>query len=164
MNLSSAPTISGKKRWLGLAAWFLVSFSASSMGVLFRPGEWYAGLVKPTWNPPSWLFAPVWTTLYALMAIAAWLVWLRGGFAAQRRPLLLFLAQLALNAAWTPLFFGLHQPALAFVEILVLWAAIIATLFAFSRVHRGAGALLVPYLAWVSFAAALNFTLWQLNR
>ena len=94
---------------------------------------------------------------------AATAVWQRGGWAAQRRPLVLFVVQLGLNAAWTPLFFGAHLPALAFGEIVLLWIAIAATLVAFCPVHRLAGWLLVPYLAWVSFAAVLNFTLWQLN-
>ncbi len=127
------------------------------------PGEWYASLRKPSWNPPGWIFGPVWTALYAMMAVAAWLVWRRGGFAAQRRPLGWFLAQLALNAAWTPLFFGLHWPGVAFAEIVLLWLAIVATLAAFRRVSRTATLLLVPYLLWVTFATVLNFTLWRLN-
>jgi tryptophan-rich sensory protein len=98
-----------------------------------------------------------------MMAVAAWLVWRHGGWAAQRRPLGLFLAQLALNAAWTPLFFGLHWPGVAFFEIVLLWLAIAATIAAFRPVSRAAMGLLMPYLAWVSFAAALNFTLWRLN-
>ena len=127
------------------------------------PGEWYAALKKPAWNPPAWIFGPVWTSLYTMMAVAAWLVWQRGGFVSQRRPLMLFLAQLALNAAWTPLFFGLHLPGLAFAEILLLWVTIAATLTAFRGVCHAASWLLAPYLAWVSFAAALNFALWRLN-
>jgi tryptophan-rich sensory protein len=130
---------------------------------MFPPGEWYAQLRKPTWNPPGWIFGPVWTALYTMMAIAAWLVWRRGGFAVRRVSLGLFLLQLLLNALWSPLFFGLHNPALAFVEIVMLWLAILATLLAFWKVRRGVGLLLAPYLAWVSFAAVLNFTLWRLN-
>ena len=98
-----------------------------------------------------------------MMAVAVWLVWQRGGFVAHRRSLALFLIQLVLNAAWTPLFFGLHQPGFAFAEMVVLWLAIAATLAAFWPVNRAAAWLLVPYLAWVSFAAALNLALWRLN-
>jgi translocator protein len=146
-----------------LAGWLMLCFSAASLGAFFMPGEWYATLKKPAWNPPGWLFGPVWSALYTMMAVAAWLVWKRGGFAAQCRPLALFLVQLALNAAWTPLFFGLHWPGLAFAEIVLLWMAIAATLAAFRSVSRAAVWLLAPYLAWVSFAAFLNFTLWRLN-
>ena len=146
-----------------LAGWLVLCFSAASLGAFFMPGEWYTTLKKPSWNPPGWIFGPVWSALYSMMAVAAWLVWKRGGFAAQRRPLALFLAQLVLNAAWTPLFFGLHWPSIAFAEITLLWLAIAATLAAFRPVSRIAAWLLAPYLAWVSFAAALNFTLWRLN-
>lgn len=141
----------------------LLCFAGSAVGALFMPGEWYAALNKPAWNPPGWIFGPVWTALYAMMALAAWLVWQQGGFAVQRRPLGLFLLQLALNALWTPLFFGLHQPGLAFVGIILLWLAILATLLTFWRVSRAAAWLLVPYLAWVSFATVLNGTIWRLN-
>lgn len=146
-----------------LVGWVLLCFAAAALGGLSMPGEWYASLRKPSWNPPGWVFGPVWTALYAMMAVAAWLVWKRGGFAAQRRPLALFLGQLALNAAWTPLFFGLKQPGWAFAEIVLLWLAIAATLAAFRPASRAAAWLLAPYLAWVSFAATLNFTLWRLN-
>lgn len=127
------------------------------------PGEWYASLKKPSWNPPGWIFGPVWSALYTMMGIAAWLVWKSGGWAAQRRPLILFLVQLILNAIWTPLFFGLHQPGIAFAEILILWLGIAATLKAFRPVNTVAAWLLVPYLIWVSFASVLNGTLWRLN-
>jgi tryptophan-rich sensory protein len=147
----------------GLCGWLLACFAAAAMGGLFMPGEWYASLKKPSWNPPGWIFGPVWSALYAMMSVAAWLVWKRGGFVVQRRPLALFLAQLVLNAAWTPLFFGLHRPGAAFAEILLLWLAIAWTIAAFWRVHRVAAWLLAPYLAWVGFAAVLNGTLWRLN-
>ena len=147
----------------GFAVWLLLCFSAAALGGLFMPGEWYAQLRKPAWNPPSWIFGPVWTALYFMMAVAAWLVWLRGGFAAQRKALGFFLLQLSLNAAWSPLFFGLHNPGLAFAEIIALWLALLGTLIVFWQTHRAAAALLLPYLAWVTFAAALNFTLWRLN-
>jgi translocator protein len=152
------------RKGLGLAGWQLLSFAAAAFGSLFQPGEWYAQLRKPAWNPPNWIFGPVWTALYTMMAVAAWLVWSRGGFAAQRVPLGLFLLQLLFNTAWSALFFGLRNPGLAFAEIILLWLAIIGTLIAFWNAHRVAAVLLLPYLAWVTFAAVLNFTLWQLNR
>jgi tryptophan-rich sensory protein len=160
---ASLPQIRPVRQFLALAGWLLLCFVPATFGGLFMPGEWYASLRKPAWNPPGWAFGPVWTALYTMMAVAAWLVWRCGGFAAQRRALALFLIQLALNAAWTPLFFGLRQPGLAFAEILLLWLAIAATLAAFRPVNRIAGWLLVPYLAWVSFAAVLNLALWRLN-
>ena len=162
---SEARTHSGArlKSALALAGWLALCFSAAALGAFFMPGEWYAGLKKPVWNPPGWIFGPVWTGLYTMMAVAAWLVWQRVGFGSQRRPLTLVLVQLALNAGWTPLFFGLHWPGIAFAEIALLWLAIAATLTAFRRVSRAAGWLFAPYLAWVTFAAALNFALWRLN-
>jgi len=152
-----------RSRWLGLVAWLALSFGAAATGALFAPGEWYASLRKPSWNPPGWVFGPVWTALYVAMAVAAWRVWLQDGSPARRRALRAFLAQLGLNALWTPLFFGLHRPGVAFAEIVLLWLAIAWTIAAFRLVHRAAAWLLAPYLAWVTFAAALNFTLWRLN-
>lgn len=163
MNPSSAPSSTTMRRWLALAGWVLLCFAAASLGGLFMPGAWFAALKKPAWNPPGWVFGPVWSVLYTMMAVSAWLVWQRGGFAAQRRPLRLFLAQLALNAAWTPLFFGLHRPGVALAEIILLWLAIAWTIVAFWPVQRSAAWLLTPYLAWVSFATVLNGTLWWLN-
>jgi translocator protein len=171
MNAPTDPTDAGRggkpsgiRSALALVGWLLACFAAAAIGGLFMPGEWYASLKKPSWNPPSWIFGAVWTALYTMMAFAAWLVWQRGGFAAQRRPLSLFLVQLALNAAWTPLFFGLHWPGVAFAEIVLLWLAILATLVAFRPVSRAAAGLLAPYLVWVSFATVLNFILWRLNQ
>ncbi len=149
---------------LVLGGWLALCFVASATGGLVSTDDWFAGLAKPSWNPPSWIFGPVWSLLYIQMAIAAWLVWRKGGFKAQGRPLGLFLVQWLLNALWTPLFFGMHRPGLAFAEICLLWVALLATVWAFWRVRRAAGVLLMPYLAWVSFAAVLNFTIWQLNR
>ena len=163
MSTSAPDFMRPARRWLALGGWLLLCFAAAAFGSLFMPGEWYASVKKPAWNPPGWVFGPVWTALYTMMAVAAWLVWRRGGWAAQRRPLTLFLVQLALNAAWTPLFFGLKQPGWAFTDIVLLWLAIGASLFAFRPVSRVAAWLLAPYLAWVSFAATLNFTLWRLN-
>ena len=123
----------------------------------------YQQLVRPDWAPPAWLFAPVWTVLYSLIGVAAWLVWRVGGFRAARTALTLFLVQLVVNALWSWLFFGWHLGGLALADILVLWVLIVATIVAFWRVAPLAGALLIPYLLWVSFAAALNHSVWQLN-
>ena len=149
---------------LALAGWLVLSFSAAAIGGFFMPGAWYAALKKPSWNPPNWIFGPVWTALYTTMAIAAWLVWKRGGFAGQRVALSLFLAQLLFNALWSPLFFGLRHPAVAFADIVLLWLALLGTVAAFWSARPIAGALLLPYLAWVTFASALNFALWRLNH
>lgn len=146
---------------LAFAGFIVVTFCAPALSVFIgMPGEWYAALSKPTWNPPPWLFGPAWTLLYTLMAIAAWMVWKRVGFG---KPLKLYFVQLALNAAWTPIFFGAHAMGWALVEIVVLWIAILMTLLSFRRVNTTAGWLFVPYLAWVTFATSLNFTLWRLN-
>jgi len=154
-----------RQQFLGLIGWFVLSFSASAIGAVasVQAGAFYARLAQPSWAPPSSVFGPVWTVLYALMAIAAWLVWRRGGVRANRSALSLFLLQLALNALWSWLFFAWHLGGLAFAEILVLWVLIVATLVSFWRVRPLAGALLIPYLLWVSFAVALNYSVWQLN-
>lgn len=149
---------------LVLLGWIVLTFLAPAAGFRARPGEWFRGLTKPAFNPPSWLFAPVWTALYILMAIAAWMVWRRGGWEEQALPLSLYLVQLILNAAWTPLFFGAHRIGLAFVEIVLQWCAIAATLISFSRVDRLAAWLFLPLLLWVTFALALNFEFWRKNR
>ena len=134
--------------------------------VFTRPSipTWYAHLTKPSWSPPNWIFGPVWTALYAMMAIAAWLVWLRRGDTDVTMALVLFGVQLALNIAWSAIFFGLHRPGAAFVEILLLWLAILAATVEFSTIARPAAWLMVPYLVWVSFASLLNGTLWRLNH
>ena len=158
------PTPSAGRSLAALAGWLLLTFSASATAVFVSTDGWYAGLAKPTWNPPDWIFGPAWTVLYALMAVAAWRVWLHGGWAMQKTALSLFVVQWALNALWTPLFFGLHQPGWALAEILVLMIAILATLRAFWQVDRPAGLLLLPYAAWVAFASVLNGAIWRLNR
>ena len=122
-------------------------------------GAFYQQLARPAWAPPGWFFAPVWTVLYAFMGVAAWLVWRRRAYG----PIALFVVQLSLNALWTWLFFAWRQGALSFVAILLLWALIAATMAAFWRVRRAAAALLAPYLAWVGFAAALTYAVWQRN-
>lgn len=145
-----------------LVVWVAISFVPAVIGAAFPAPDYYARLDRPSWAPPGWLFGPVWTALYALMGVAAWLVAKRGG-SGTRPALGLFGAQLALNAAWTPIFFGLRNPGLALVEIVVLWVAIAATVVAFLARRTAAGALLLPYLAWVSFAAVLNFEIWRRN-
>ena len=157
--------LSIQRQVVGLAGWLIVSFVAAAIGAAasIQASPFYAQLVRPEWAPPASLFGPVWTTLYVLMGIAAWLVWRVGGFHAARTALALFLAQLVLNALWSWLFFGWQLGALAFVDILLLWAMIVATLLAFWRIKPMAGVLLVPYLLWVSFASALNYSVWQLN-
>jgi tryptophan-rich sensory protein len=127
------------------------------------PGAWYASLAKPAWNPPDAIFAPMWTALYVLMAVAAWLVWRRAGFAGAGTALALFVIQLVLNALWSYLFFGLNRLDIAFLEIVILWLAILLVLVLFWREDWRAGALMIPYLVWVGFASCLNFALWRLN-
>ena len=153
------------KQILGLVGWLVVSFIAAGIGAAasVQAGPFYAELVRPEWAPPGWVFGPVWTALYVLMGVAAWLVWRVGGFRAAKLALTLFLVQLALNALWSWLFFGWHLGALAFTDVLLLWVMIVATLIAFWRIKPLAGALLVPYLLWVSFASVLNYSVWQLN-
>jgi len=145
---------------LGLAGFVLITFCAPLLGVFAKPDLWYAALDKPAWNPPAWIFGPVWSLLYLLMAVAAWLVWKREGW---NRVLIFYFIQLALNAAWTPIFFGAHELGWALAEIILLWLAILLTMRGFFQVSKPAGWLLAPYLAWTAFAAFLNFTLWRMN-
>jgi benzodiazapine receptor len=149
----------------GLAAWLLLAFAAAAIGGIasIDAASFYRLLARPAWSPPAGLFGPVWTLLYLMMGIAAWLVWRDRGFRGARTALVLFLIQLAANALWSWLFFAWRQGAWAFIEILALWALVLATLVAFWRVRPLAGALLAPYLAWVSFAAALCYSIWRLN-
>jgi tryptophan-rich sensory protein len=152
---------------LGLLVFLVVCFAAAGIGgVVTTPkiGTWYATLAKPSWNPPDWVFGPVWSALYCCMAVDAWLVWRQGGASGAKVPLTLFAVQLALNVLWSCIFFGLEKPGLAFVEVLTLWLAIAATMIVFWQRSVIAGILFVPYLAWVSFASFLNFTIWRLNE
>jgi benzodiazapine receptor len=155
------------KRFGTYLVWILVSELAGVLGGLAtRPAipTWYATLVKPTWTPPGWVFGPVWITLYALMGIAAARVWIRHRrTSAGKRSLALFGAQLALNAMWSVVFFGLKAPGAALVVIVMLWATIFALILWWWRLERISAALLIPYLAWVSFATALNAAIWRLN-
>lgn len=165
ISLDDAARRTPARQALALGLFGLVCFLAAGLGSLFTTlsvGDWYVGLAKPSWNPPGWVFGPVWTALYAMMAIAGWLVWRRGG-PASWLALRWFAVQLALNVGWSAIFFGFQMPGLAVVEILALWLTIAATLVTSWRVSRSAGILLVPYLLWVSFAAVLNFAIWRLN-
>jgi benzodiazapine receptor len=153
-----------RKRSIGALVIFLViSFIPALLGLMFTPDAWYEGLVKPTLNPPNWIFGPVWTCLYTIMGISAWIVWLQRQTVPVQAAFVLFGIQLLLNGFWTYIFFGLKNPGLAFAEILMLWVAIACTLAAFWQKSRCAGLLLIPYLSWVSFAVYLNFELWRLN-
>lgn len=155
-----------RRPWIGLIVFLVICFAAAGIGSAVTTPQidgWYANLTKPSWNPPNWIFGPVWSTLYVAMAVAAWLVWRQSGIAAAKVPLALFGVQLALNTLWSCLFFGLENPGLAFTEVLLLWVAIAATMVTFWFRSKVAGLLFVPYLAWVTFAAFLNFTVWRLN-
>ncbi len=149
------------KRLLPGIVFLLLTFAVASFGALFLPGPWYAALEKPAWTPPGWIFGPVWTVLYVMIAMAAWLVWQRR--ARVDTALALWGAQLLLNGAWSWLFFGLERPGLALFDIVTLLVAIAATAIAFARISHVAALLFVPYFAWVAFATALNFAIWQLN-
>src|SRR5690606_7889145 len=150
----------------GFAFWLLLTFVAAAIGSVasMQAGSFYQQLVRPGWAPPGDVFGPVWTVLYALMAIAAWLVWrTAGSFAAARTAMTLYVVQLVLNALWSWLFFGWHMGGVALVGLLLLWLLIGATVMAFWRIRPLAGALMLPYWAWVTFAGFLNYAPWQLN-
>lgn len=150
---------------LGLVAFLAASYAVAALGSLSMGdwSGWYAGLSKPSWTPPGALIGAVWSVLYGLIGVAGWLVW-RERSTHRRGALVAFGVQLALNLAWSWIFFGLRAPGLALVEILVLLAAILATIGLFAKVRRLAAGLLVPYAAWVAFASFLNATIWWLNR
>jgi benzodiazapine receptor len=153
------------RRLAGLLGWLGVSFAAAAIGgfASANAGDFYVRLIRPDWAPPGWLFGPVWTILYLLMGVSAWLVWRERGFRGAPVALGLFLAQLAANALWTWLFFAWRLGAVAFIEVLQLWVLILATTIAFWRIRPLAGALLLPYLGWVGFACALTLATWRLN-
>jgi tryptophan-rich sensory protein len=158
--------MSKTRQTLGLVVALAVTFAAAGVGAYFTGlsvDTWYQEIEKPSFNPPAWVFMPVWNVLFTLMAVAAWLVWRKEGGAEARLALGLYVGQLVLNVAWSALFFGARMPGAAFVELVVLWLAIVATTVAFFRKSVPAGVLLVPYLAWVTFAGVLNFTLWRMN-
>lgn len=145
-----------------LAATFLVAGVSTTFTISAIP-TWYASLAKPSFNPPDAVFGPVWTLLYTLMAIAAWLIWKRPDSLLRRAGLRMFGLQLALNFIWSLLFFRYHSIGVAFEEVLLLWLAILVTTGIFFRVSKAAGWMFVPYLGWVSFASVLNFAIWRLN-
>jgi benzodiazapine receptor len=158
--------MNGRRSALVLILFLAVCLGVSAVGaaVTVRSvATWYATLGKPAWSPPNWVFGPVWTLLYLMIAFAGWLVWRERGWSRGAVPLGLFAVQLALNAAWSPLFFGLRSPAAALVDIAALWIAIGATIVSFRRAVPLAALVLVPYWLWVSFATALNFAIWRLN-
>lgn len=153
--------------WIALAGFLLLCYGVAftaSMVTMPSVAGWYPGISKPSWTPPNWLFGPVWTALYTTMAVAAWLVWRRAGWDGARTALTLFFVQLALNWAWSFIFFGAKQTGWGAVEIVLLWATILATLLSFWPHSRVAGSLMIPYLAWVTYAAGLNVAIWSLNR
>lgn len=155
--------VSATRDVLGLSAFVLLCFGVSILGGIAAASalpEWYASLEKPSWNPPGWVFGPVWTLLYPMIAVSGWLVWRDGR---SRTAPLLFLLQLSLNAVWPWLFFARRRPDWAFAAIVALAAAIVATIVVFRRTNRAAARLLVPYLVWVLFAGALNLAIWRLN-
>jgi benzodiazapine receptor len=150
-----------------IALWVFIGlcFVAAMSGALFPPGAWHRNLAKPTWHPPNWLFAPAWMVLYGMIAVAAWLVWKQAdGFAGASLALTLWGVQLVFNAAWSGIFFGLKRMDLALIEVGALWLSILATIVAFWQISTGGALLMVPYLLWVTFAAALNYSMWSLNR
>ncbi len=155
------------RRWPALLVFIVVTFAAASIGALATNSSvatWYPTLAKPSWNPPGWVFGPVWSALYLMMATAAWRVSLHTENPERRSALTWFFVQLGLNALWSCLFFGLRRPGLAFAEILVLWSTLVIILIKFARLDRLAAVLWLPYLAWVTFASVLNGTVWWLNR
>jgi tryptophan-rich sensory protein len=153
--------------WISIVVSVVIAQAAGGIGGLFTSSKiptWYATLAKPSWQPPSWVFGPVWTTLYFLMGYASAMVWARRGQSSvATTALVVYGVQLVLNVLWSILFFGAESPMLAFICIVALWFAIVLTMVLFWRVSHTAAWLMVPYLAWVSFAGVLNFTIWRLN-
>jgi translocator protein len=150
-------------KWVALAGFIILCLAVGGSAGYFTAQSvltWFPTLNKPFFNPPSWVFAPVWTTLYIMMAVAAWLVWLEGN---SRNALILFFIQLSVNFAWPLLFFAMHQLTWALVAIITMWALILVTLRTFWKASKPAGWLMLPYLAWVSFATVLNASFWWLN-
>ena len=159
------PKYSVRMQTVGLIVWLLISFAAAAVGGIASAsaGDFYAQLNRPPWSPPGWLFGPVWSVLYALQGVSAWLVWREPRAAGRRAALAAFLAQLAVNALWSWLFFAWRQGGIAFGEVVLLFAMVAVTAALFWRIRPLAGALLLPYLLWVGFATALTYSIWQRN-
>jgi tryptophan-rich sensory protein len=151
------------EQWPVLAAFVAANIAAAMTGGFFRPGAWYASLSKPSWNPPNWLFAPAWTVLYAMIAYAGYVFWLSAPPEARALPIAIYAVQLLLNAGWSALFFGAKRMDLALIDAILMWIAILATIVAFYPYAPTASFLLVPYLLWVAFATALNYSLLRRN-
>ncbi len=151
------------KKILGLLGWLVITGLVAAFGSQFESGPWYDALEKPSWTPPSWLFGPVWTVLYILMAVAAWLVWSKHRSEGAPLALGLYIVHLLFNGAWSWIFFGLEMPGLALLDIIVLWVMIVVLIVLFYRYRPMAGWLLIPYLLWVSYATALNLAIWSMN-
>ncbi len=150
---------------LSLAVFVLLNFLTALSGAVFKPGVWYERLDKPPWNPPNWLFPPAWTLLFCTIAVSGWLVYRTVGLeGAGATALLVYVIHLGFNAGWSAVFFGLRKIGWGMVEVLGLWASIVATMAVFYPINPVASYLLVPYLCWVTFAAALNFAIWRRNR
>ncbi len=167
MNSVSSPSQSAVRGraadLLGLGVALVATFAVATFGAQFEPGTWYRQLARPTWTPPGWIFGPVWTYLYLTMAIAAWLVWRSAAWRAVRPAILLYAGQLLLNGLWSWLFFGKQMIGAALLDIVALLMLIVLTALAFRRHRRIAFRLLVPYIAWVTFASCLNFAIWLKN-
>jgi len=149
--------------YLVLAGFVAACFATASTGAMFSPDEWYERLKKPSWQPPGWLFGPVWMVLYSMIAISGWLVWGAGPWEATLLALIVFAVQLVLNALWSYLFFGKHRPDLALIDVVALLASVLAMIVLFASLHSTAALMLVPYAMWVTFAMILNYTIVRLN-
>ena len=167
MSVNTNNNMSSPKKIAGLIAWLGLCYFTAWLGAQVSPGiassVWYESLNKPDWNPPGWLFGPVWTTLYTMMGVAAWLIWKNYGFNHAKIALSLFFVQLFLNGLWSQIFFGMQEVGWAFAEIIVLLIAIVITTYFFFKKERAAGWLMVPYIAWVGFATVLTGTIWMMN-
>ncbi len=155
-----------RDEWIGLVVILAICFAVAGLGGAATSPEiptWYQKLAKPSWTPPRWLFGPVWTVLYAFMAVAAWLVWKRAGWQGSNGALTIFAIHLVLNLAWSFIFFKYHLTGWAFAEIVLLWIAIAVTMVKFAPISAVAALLFVPYLIWVTYASALNFAVWRMN-